>query len=46
MIAQGAHAAMKVLLDRASVSKVAKDSTLWTDECMWQLQLNEKEPIF
>ena len=46
MIAQGAHAAMKVLLDRASVTKIAKDSKLWAEEWMWQLQLNEKEPIF
>lgn len=45
-IAQGAHAAMKVMLDRASTIKIAKDSKIWADEWMWQLQLNEKEPIF
>ena len=45
-IAQGAHAAMKFLLDHASVSKIAKGSKFWADEWMWQLQINEKEPIY
>ena len=45
-IAQGAHAAMKVLLDRASILKIAEDSKIWADEWMWQFQLNEKEPFY
>lgn len=45
-IAQGAHAAMKVILDKASVVKIAKGSKLLADEWMWQLQINEKEPIY
>ena len=46
MIAQGCHAAMKAILDRASILKIAKGSKLWADEWMWQLQINEKEPIY
>lgn len=45
-IAQGAHAAMKVILDKVSIIKIAKGSKFWADEWMWQLQLNEKEPIY
>lgn len=46
LAAQTAHAAMKVMLDRAAVSKIAKGSKFWADEWMWQLQINEKEPIY
>jgi len=46
MIAQGAHAAMKAILDRSSIIKIAKGSTLGADEWMWQLQINEKEPVY
>ncbi len=46
MIAQGAHAAMKVILDRASVTKIAEGSKFWADEYLWQLQVNEKEPVY
>lgn len=46
MIVQGCHSAMKVMLDRASVTKIAKGSKLWADEWMWQLQINEKEPLY
>ncbi len=44
--AQVAHAAMKVLLDRSSMSKIAKGSKFWADEWIWKFQLNEKEPFY
>lgn len=46
MITQGAHAAMKSILDQAVILKIAKGSKFWADEWMWQLQINEKEPIY
>lgn len=45
-IAQGAHASMKVILDQSNFTKIAEGSSLLADEWMWQLQTNEKEPVY
>jgi len=41
--AQTAHAAMKIILDKASI---VEDSEILSEKCVWQLQVNKKEPIY
>ena len=45
LIAQGAHAAMKVILDRMKIDEFAKESTLWEGCYVWHMTVFESEPI-
>jgi len=45
LIAQGAHAAMKVLLDRMKIDEFAKESTLWEGCYVWHMTVFESEPM-